>query len=482
MRTERDSLGAARLPRSALYGLGTLRGVWNFDVSGRKLGDEQALLRALARIKQAAAATNRDLGLLSADIADALIAACREVVDGRHRAQFVIDMFEGSGGTSINMNMNEVLANRALQILGHDPGSYRLIHPNDHVNLGQSTNDVLPAAIKLAAIETMQALLSGLDRLGQVLAQRASELDDVLRLGRTCLQDAQPMRLGQMLGGHAAAVTRLTAHLSDRCAELAVLPLGGTAIGTGLGAAPDFRSRVHHHLSAIAGHPVRPAGNPFDAMQHADGLARCSAEVRITAETLARLAGDLIILSSGPGGGLGEVRLPPVQPGSSIMPGKVNPVLPMMMQQIAFAVAGNDLAVSMAAAHGQLEINHFEPIIATRLIDSIVILSRGIRLFTGRCLAGLDADRDRSLANLLDSPALATVLVPMIGHAETARLVRSAAADGRRLIDLAADLGLIQPDAVLPLLRRCTEPPAPPIVNTPSRTCVGTDAIRGTDG
>ena len=297
-RTERDSLGAAQLPRGALYGLGSLRAVWNFDVSDHKLSDEPALLRALARIKQAAAATNRDFGLLSPDLADALIAACREVVEGRHRDQFIVDMMEGSGGTSINMNMNEVLANRALQSLGHDPGTYSVIHPNDHVNLGQSTNDVVPAGVKLAVIETMQELLSALRHLGTVLTRRAAELDDVLRLGRTCLQDAQPMRLGQMLGGHAEAARRLAAHLSDRCTELACLPLGGTAIGTGLGAAPEFRPLIHHHLSVLAGHPVRPADNLFDALQSADVFARVSAEVRIAAEALARLAHWLSLLKA----------------------------------------------------------------------------------------------------------------------------------------------------------------------------------------
>lgn len=458
-RTERDSLGAAQLPRGALYGLGSLRAVWNFDVSDRKLRDEPALLRALARIKQAAAATNRDLGLLSPDLADALIAACSEVARGRHRDQFIVDMMEGSGGTSINMNMNEVLANRALQRLGHDPGSYEVIHPNDHVNLGQSTNDVVPAGVKLAVIETLQDLLSALRHLGTVLSRRAAKLDDVLRLGRTCLQDAQPMRLGQMLGGHAEAVRRLAAHLSDRCTELACLPLGGTAIGTGLGAAPKFRPLIHNHLSILAGHPVRPADNLFDALQSADVFARVSAEVRIAAEALARLAGDLIILSSGPTGGLGEIKLPAVQPGSSIMPGKVNPVLPMMMQQIAFAVAGNDFSVSMAAAQGQLEINHFEPIIATRLLSSITILARGIRLFTDKCIAGLDADRERSMANLLGSAALATALVPKIGYAETATLVQLAKREGRKLTDLAVERGLIQQDEIVFLLRASTDGP-----------------------
>lgn len=472
MRREYDSLGAGDVPVDALYGLATLRGQANFDVSRHRLGDEPALLRALAQIKEAAAATHRDLGVLPADIATALIAACREIAEGGHRDQFLIDMLEGSGGTSINMNMNEVIANRALQILGDVPGHCARVHPNDHVNMGQSTNDVVPSAVKLAVVADAQRLLDALTALASALDDRAAAFGDVLRLGRTCLQDAQPMRLGQAFGGHAAGLRRMARHLAQRCEELTVLPLGGTAIGTGLGSVPGYRRAVFAHLARISGRQVTPAEDLFDAMRHSDAFARCSAELRLCADMLAQMAGDLALLSSGPAGGIGEIRLPAVQPGSSIMPGKVNPVLPILMQQIAFAVAGNDLAVSLAAAHGQLEINHFEPLIASRLFDSLGILTRAVRLFTGRCVAGLEADHARSLANLLDSSALATVLVPALGYAQTARLVQTATAEGRRLADLAAEQGLIDADTILTLLHNSTlhpsADPATPLADAPA--------------
>jgi aspartate ammonia-lyase len=456
-RTEIDSLGPRELPAGALYGVASLRGSENFDISFQKLGDEPALLRALARIKRAAAAANRDLGALDARVADALIAAADEVIAGQHNGQFIIDLLEGSGGTSINMNMNEVLANRALQIIGEEPGRYDLIHPNDHVNLGQSTNDVLPSALKLAAHEKSGELVQSLDHLGAALSERAAAFDDVLRIGRTCMQAAQPMRLGQAFGGYASAITRLSVQLSAVREELMELPLGGTAIGTGLGAVPGYRRAVYSHLARILGAAVRPGDDMFDAMQNADAFARVSSEIRIAALVMAKISSDLIILSSGPNTGLGELRLPVVQPGSSIMPGKINPVLPMMIQQVAFAIVGNDAAVSLSALNGQLEINHFEPVIASRLFDSIDLLTRSARIFADHCIAGIEADRERSLSNLMRSSALATVFVPRLGYAQVSKLVHTAAIEQRPFIEIAIERGLLNRDAVLEMLRDSTE-------------------------
>lgn len=455
-RTETDSLGSRRLPSGALYGVATLRGQENFNISFRKLGDAPELLRALARIKRAAAAANRDIGVLPADIAGAIEDAAVEIESGLHADQFVIDMLEGSGGTSTNMNMNEVIANRALQLLGDEPGQWERIHPNDHVNMGQSTNDVVPAAIKLAIYEKSQTLITVLSRLAAALESRAQHFDDVLRVGRTCLQAAQPMRLGQAFGGYAAAIRRLVEKLAALRDDMLFLPLGGTAIGTGLGAAPGYRDAVYRHLRDIIGDDVRPGENMFDAMQNADGFARISSEIRICAEVIGKIASDLIVLSSDANSGLGELRLPAVQPGSSIMPGKINPVLPMMMQQVAFAVIGNDTTVSLACLHGQLEINHFEPVIAFRLLDSIDLLSKSVPILAERCIATLEADIDRSLENLIQSPALATVFVPKLGYAAVSKLVRASVAEGRPFTELALERGLLTREDIIELARAST--------------------------
>lgn len=456
-RIDTDSLGSRQLPAEALYGLATVRAQENFDISLRRLGDVPELLTALARIKRAAAAANRDIGVLPPRIADAIIAAAVEVEQGQHADQFIVDLLEGSGGTSINMNVNEVIANRALQLSGYQPGTYDHIHPNDHVNAGQSTNDVLPAALKLAVYEKSQALLDAVLRLAAALAERAEAFDDVLRVGRTCMQAAQPMRLGQAFGGYAAAIRRLAAKLTSARHEMLILPLGGTAIGTGLGSAPGYRSAIYRHLREVVRADVRPAENMFDAMQNADGFARVSSEIRICAEVIGKIASDLIILSSDPTSGLGELRLPSVQPGSSIMPGKVNPVLPMMMQQVAFAVIGNDATVSLASLQGQLEINHFEPVIASRLFDSIELLSKSTEIFASKCVSGIAADREHSLENLVRSPGIATVFVPKLGYAGVAKLVQASDAENRPFVDRAVQHGLLTHREVIDVLRESTD-------------------------
>ncbi|WP_105375057.1 aspartate ammonia-lyase [Neorhizobium huautlense] len=456
-RTDTDSLGSRELPKGALYGVATLRGQENFDISFHKLGDAPELLKALARIKHAAAAANRDIGILPADIASAIIEAAVEVENGHHADQFIVDLLEGSGGTSINMNANEVIANRALQILNEQPGTYSRIHPNDHVNTGQSTNDVLPAAVKLAVYDKSQTLIDALTHLAHALEDRSIAFEDVLRIGRTCMQAAQPMRLGQAFGGYAAAIRRLVEKMASVRDEMLVLPLGGTAIGTGLGSASGYRSAVYRHLKEIVGADVRPGENMFDAIQNADAFARVSSEIRICAEVIGKIASDLIILASGPNSGVGELRLPSVQPGSSIMPGKVNPVLPMMMQQVAFAVVGNDAAVSLAALHGQLEINHFEPVFASRLFDSIELLAKSTRIFADKCIAGIEADSEQSLRNLMQSSALATVFVPKLGYAEVSKLVEASVAVRRPFIELAIERGLLTHDEVLRVVRESTD-------------------------
>lgn len=453
-RTESDSLGVVEIPLGCLYGINTARGRENFAISHRILGDEPAFIRALARVKMAAAMANRELGVLPPGTADAIVTACTEIAAGKHHEYFVIDMLEGSGGTSINMNANEVIANRALQILGQSPGDYRRVHPNDHVNLGQSTNDVVPTALKLACYEEAQPLSKVLTRLAEALQARAAEFSDILRLGRTCLQSAQPMTLGQAFGGYAAAVSRARDKIAVAAGDLLIVPLGGTAIGTGLGAVDGYCEAAIRQLAEATGWPITGSEDLFDGMQNADAFARFSGELRVAANIIGKIAGDLVILSSGPAGGLGEVTLPAVQAGSSIMPGKINPVVPMMMQQLAFAISGNDLAVSMAALQGQLEINHFEPIMASRIFDSLRLLTNGAHLFADRCIDGLQANPGRSLQNLMESSALATAFVPQLGYEVTSRLVKRSLVVNRPFIDLAIEQGLIRQSDVIATLYR----------------------------
>jgi aspartate ammonia-lyase len=416
---------------------------------------------ALARVKKPAALANRGLGALPEDIADAIVKACEEIVEGRHHEHFVIDMLEGSGGTSINMNANEVIANRALQIIDAPLGDYRRIHPNDHVNMGQSTNDVVPTALKLAVFEKALAFLRALESLRASLAAKSVAFAEVLRLGRTCLQSAQPMTLGQAFGGYASAVARSREMTAAAADGLMVVPLGGTAIGTGLGAVPGYREAVLRQLAEATGWAIAGPGDLFDGLQNADAFARISSELRTAADILGKIASDLVILSSGPTGGIGEIVLPAVQAGSSIMPGKINPVLPIMMQQVAFAVTGNDLAVSMAVLQGQLEINHFEPVTASRLFDSLDLLTNGTRLFTERCMDGLAADRETSLRNLMESSALATVFVPKLGYAATTALVKESLRQKRSLSALAVEGGLLTEGEVVSALYRSAGMPAP---------------------
>ncbi|KIC08733.1 aspartate ammonia-lyase [Leisingera sp. ANG-M1] len=458
-RSETDSIGTRALPDTALYGVNTLRATENFDISPLSIASEPAFIRALAAIKKAAAQANGEIGVLQPDQSEAIAAACDEILAGQHHGQFVVNMLEGSGGTSINMNTNEVIANRALQILGHAPGEYQHLSPNDHVNTGQSTNDVVPSAVKLAVLEKAPVLTAALGHLADAFQTKAEEFADVLKIGRTCMQAAQPMTLGQEFGGYGAAISRARDKVEAAVADLQVLPLGGTAIGTGLGAQPGYRAAVYRHLSASLNMPLRPADDMFDGMQNADSFARVSSELRIAAEVIGKISLDLIILSSGSKSGIGEIKLPAVQPGSSIMPGKINPVLPMMMQQAAYAVAGSDTAVSMAALGGQLEINHFEPVIASRLFDSMDLLTRGCRIFADKCISGICAREEQALENLMGSSALATVFVPRFGYGKVAKLVKEAEAEGKLFSEVLTEMGVLTEEEITAALRAAACPP-----------------------
>lgn len=457
-RKEHDYLGEVDIPVDRLFGVNTRRGVDNLSISPRTVGSNAAFRTAFAQCKWAAALANFDHQVIGETQRDAIAEACAEIVRGLHIDSLVVDLLEGSGGTSTNMNFNEVIANRAQQILGGPLGVYDQVHPNDHVNRSQSTNDVYPAAMKMATFALLGPLIDEVTALAQCLAGKASEFDQVLHLGRTCLQDAQPMRLGQVFGGYAALVARLARALQPVRESLRTLPLGGTAIGTGFGAPPGYRTSVYRHLASVTGTAFAAPEDPFDAMQNMDTFSRVSAELRTCATAIAKVASDLILLSSGPVGGIGEIVLPAVQAGSSIMPGKINPVLPMCMVQLSFAVVGNDVCVAQAVQAGQLEINHFEPVVADRVFESIQLLTNGIRLFRDKCVAGISANRAENEGKLMQSMAMATALVPRLGYHKISAMVRQSVAEGRPLIDVLEESDILSKAEARALIEAAVTP------------------------
>jgi aspartate ammonia-lyase len=457
-RTERDYVGEVDIPSDKLYGVNSVRGVDNLTVSPLTIAHYPEFRVAFAQCKWAAALANRDNDVVNPEQCDGISRACQEIIEGKFDDSLIVDLLEGSGGTSTNMNFNEVVANRAQQLLGHAPGSYDVIHPNDHVNISQSTNDVYPAALKIATYAMLGPLIAEVKKLAAQFDVKSTEFADVLHLGRTCLQDAQPMRLGQLFGGYASLTLRLAEELAAVQDKLRALPLGGTAIGTGFGAPAGYRSAVYKHLSVIAGVDYFAPTNSFDAMQNMDVFSRVSGELRTCAASIAKIASDLTVLSSGPVGGLGELRLPEAQAGSSIMPGKVNPVLPMAMIQLSFAVIGNDVAVAQAVQYGELEINHFEPVVASRVFDSIMLLTNGIQRFAQKCVAGVTADVARNEQHLMESMAVATALVPTLGYARVSKLARQSVADGRPLAAILEESDLLSRDETLSAIDKASYP------------------------
>jgi fumarate hydratase, class II len=422
-RIERDSLGEVLVPQEALYGGQTQRAVNNFPVSG--LRPWRAFIWSMAMIKRAAAEVHRDLGLLDEELATAIARAAQEVIDGRWDDQFVVDPFQAGAGTSHNMNMNEVIANRATQILGGKLGEYQ-VHPNDHVNMSQSTNDTIPTAIRLGALWRLDKLLDVVNELADALHQKSNEFDDIVKSGRTHLQDAVPVRLGQEFGGYARAVERDAERISLSSEGLRRLGIGGTAAGTGLNAPEEYHTRMVERLSELSGLALYTSDNLFESMQSMADAADFSASLRTLAITLTRIANDFRLLASGPSTGLDELRLPPVQPGSSIMPGKVNPVLAEMLNMAMFHVQGCDLTINLAAQAGQLELNVMMPIIAHNLFESMQVMIGAVNAFTEKCVRGLQANRARAEAWLEKNAIVVTALNPLIGYAAGAALVKEA--------------------------------------------------------
>ncbi|WP_328416861.1 aspartate ammonia-lyase [Streptomyces violaceus] len=452
-RIEHDLVGDKEVPADAYYGVHTVRAVENFAITGSTIARFPDLIAALAAVKQAAAQANRDLGLLPLDIAGAIIGACEEIRAGRLHEQFVVDPVQGGAGTSTNMNANEVIANRALEILGHPRGLYDVIHPLDHVNVGQSTNDVYPTAVRLALVTSLRRLGASLGALATAFTDKATDFGDVLKMGRTQLQDAVPMTLGQEFTTYAVMIEEDRQRLTEAAALLLESHLGGTAIGTGINGHPRYAELACAYLAEISGEPVRPAGDFIEATQDCGAFVQLSGVLKRVAVKLSKTCNDLRLMSSGPTAGLGEINLPPVQAGSSIMPGKVNPVVPEVVNQVAFEVIGNDLTVTMAAEAGQLQLNAFEPVIAYSLLRSLTHLHAACDTLAVRCVPGITANREHLRDTVHRSIGLVTALAPHIGYAAATTLARQALVTGRGVKDLAAEAGLLTAEQLETILR-----------------------------
>jgi fumarate hydratase class II len=450
-RVDKDSLGPVKVPAAALYGAQTQRAVENFPVSGLRL--PRRLIRALALIKQAAAEENKQSGALPAPIADSIIAAAAAVAEGRHDDQFPLDVFQTGSGTSSNMNANEVIANLAITALGGTIGSKTPVHPNDHVNKGQSSNDVMPSAVHVAATEAVERdLLPALRHLHAALAAKAAELDPVVKIGRTHLMDAVPIRLGQEMSGYAAQVSAVITSIESARAALAELALGGTAVGTGMGAEPSFAPRVIARLAAQTGLPLRQAPNLFAALAARDGLVAASGALRVAAVALTKVANDVRWLASGPRCGIGEIHLPDLQPGSSIMPGKVNPVMSEMLLMVCAQVVGNDATVAWGGAAGTFELNVMIPVIAYNFLQSVEILATAVRLFADRAVQGIAANVERCESLVEQSLALVTALAPAIGYDAAAAIARESVQTGKTVRQLCTEKNVLPPADLARLL------------------------------
>jgi aspartate ammonia-lyase len=440
-RTERDLLGEREVPADARYGIQTLRAVENFPITGIRLAHFPHLVRALAMVKLAAARANHALGLLPEPIASAIDRACQEVIDGHWHGHFVVDVIQGGAGTSTNMNANEVIANRALELLGHSLGDYRHCHPNNHVNLSQSTNDVYPTAVRVALVLRMAELIATLRSLEAALLTKAAELGDALKMGRTQLQDAVPMTLGQEFEAFAVTTAEDIARLEETARLFLEINLGGTAIGTGINADPRYPALAIAELSRISGLGLVAAPNLVEATPDTGAFVMFSGVLKRTAVKLSKMCNDLRLLSSGPRCGLGEINLPPMQPGSSIMPGKVNPVIPEVVNQIAFQVIGNDLTITLAAEAGQLQLNVMEPVITFALFESLDMLTAGVRTLTERCITGITANREHCRAMVEGSIGLVTALVPALGYERASAIAKAALASGRSVREIVRSSG-----------------------------------------
>jgi fumarate hydratase class II len=441
-REEKDSMGPVRIPADMLYGAQTERARQNFPIS--RLRFDRRFLYALAAIKRAAAEVNEDLGLLDSERAGAIRQAAQEMMDGDLDAHFVLDIFQTGSGTSTNMNANEVLANRANLILGGEVGTKQPVHPNDHVNMGQSSNDVIPTAVHVSALFAVEGeLLPALAHLRAALGAKADEFDGVYKAGRTHLQDATPMRLGQEFGGYASQVAHGIRRVEMARASLRELAIGGTAVGTGINTHPEFGSRMAAKVGEITGVDFVETGNHFEAQAARDAVVEMSGMLKVVACSLMKIANDLRWLASGPRTGIGEINLPELQPGSSIMPGKVNPVMSEMLTMVAAQVIGNDAAITIGGERGNFELNVMIPVMIHNLLESIEILSTGSRTFADRCVTGITANVDRCMRNAETTGSLSTALAPVIGYDKAAEVAKKSLKEDKTLREVVQEMNLM---------------------------------------
>jgi len=463
-RTEKDSLGTKEIPAHVYYGIQTARAVENYPISGMRA--HPTLIRAFGMVKEAAAEANRQLGLVEEKIASAIIQAAQEVQKGKWNAEFVVDVFQAGAGVSFHMNTNEVIANRAVEILGGTLGDYSKVHPNDHVNYGQSTNDVFPTGMRLATLLELEKLYPVLDSLTTALEKKGKEFHDILKSGRTHMQDAVPMRLGQEFTAYAGAIKRANDALHSSSELVRELGLGGSAVGTGINTHPEYREKAVKNLARISGQKLVPVDDMRYAMQSNLAMAAVSSVLRNLALEVVRISNDLRLLASGPNTAFAEINLPALQPGSSIMPGKINPVIPELAAMVSFQVIGNDLAVAMAVQAGQLELNVMMPTMAYSVLQSITILTNMLRQFTEKCVTGITANDKRCNFYVQATVSLATALNPYIGYAKAAEVAKESVATGRSIIEVVREKKLLTEDQIKEILdpARMTEP-RPPVKN-----------------
>jgi aspartate ammonia-lyase len=461
LRKEKDSLGFVEVPSKAYYGAQTVRAVDNFPISGLRAHPQ--LIRALGMVKRAAAQANKDLGLVDAKRADAIIQASQEVIDGKWNSEFVVDVFQAGAGVSMHMNTNEVIANRANEILGGKLGEYTPVHPNDHVNYGQSTNDVFPTAMRLATLLALETFYPVLDNLAATFGEKAKAFHHIMKSGRTHMQDAVPMRLGQEFAAYGLTVEKGQQFLQLASTTLRELGLGGSAVGTGINTHPDYRVKAVAYLAGISGQKLAPAEDMRWAMQSNACMGDVSAALRGIALETIRISNDIRLLSSGPNTGFAEIYLPSLQPGSSIMPGKINPVIPELAAMVSFQVIGNDTAVAYAVQAGQLELNVMMPTMAYNVLQSITILGNMLRQFDDYCIKGITANQSRCEFYAQSTVSLATALNPYIGYAKAAEIVKESVATGRSIIEIARAKKLLSEEEIAEILdpARMTEPQYP---------------------
>ena len=455
---EHDSIGALNVPAEAYYGVQSMRAATNFQITHRPL--HPVLIDSIVMVKKAAAITNEKSGKLDQQIAQAIIQACDEILDGNLRDQFIVDAIQGGAGTSANMNANEVIANRAIEILGGTKGDYSIVHPNDHVNMSQSTNDVIPTAGKITVLKLLSQTIKELEKLEKAMEEKEAEFDDILKMGRTQLQDAVPMRLGQSFGAFAHVLKRDIKRLKNVMEEMKVLNIGATAIGTAINVDPYYLANISYELSKVAGISLKQADDLIDATQNLDGFVSVSGVLKTCAVDISKISNDLRLMSSGPRTGLSEINLPARQNGSSIMPGKINPVIPEVVSQVAYLIIGHDYTITMAAEAGQLELNAFEPVLFHHLFESIDTLKEAAATLTKHCITGITANKGQCEEYIEKSVGISTALCPYIGYAKSAEIAKKSLKTGISVKELVLEEGLLKEEELKEILKpeKMTQP------------------------